>query len=277
MSYDLGAVVPLGTTVRDGSGALANAGAMALTVTLPDNTTVSVASVTPSSTGTYAYDYPTTQAGRHTVRWVATGVNAGAYVDVFDVRPAAPPMLFSLAAAKAKLDIPATSTSSDEELREFIEATTAAVEFFVGAVARRTVQQVLQGARDAWVLHTTPVLAVTAVTPLQSWQQAVDVSVLDVDTTTGIVRRTDGLCFTGGDYRITYTAGRAIVPPNVSLAAKLILQHLWRTNYGASRGLSAVGGGDDFLATEQVPGFGYAIPNRALQLLQADRDFGGFA
>jgi len=274
VSYDLGAVVPLGATVRDASGALANAGNMALTVTLPDQTTLSVPTVAPTSTGTYAYDYPSVQAGRHTVRWVATGVNAGAYVDVFDVREAAPPMLFSLASAKAKLDIPATSTGDDEELREFIEATTAAVEFFVGPVARRTVQQVVQGDREAWLLHTTPVLAVTAITPLQSWQQAIDVSVLDVDGRTGILRRTDWLWFFSGDYRVTYTAGRAIVPPNVSLAAKLILQHLWRTNFGAARGPSV---SDDFLATEQVPGFGYAIPNRALQLLQGDRQLEGFA
>lgn len=274
MSYDLGAVVPLGTTVRDASGALANAGAMALTITLPDNTTVSVSTVAPASTGTYAYDYPAVQAGRHAVRWVATGVNAGAYTDMFDVRPAAPPMLFSLADAKAQLDIPATSTSDDEEIRDYVAATTAAVEFFVGPVVRRTVQQVLHGNRQAWVLHTAPVLAVTAITPLQIWQQAIDVSVLDVDADTGIVRRTDGLWFFSGDYRVTYTAGRTTVQPHVSLAGKLILQHLWRTQYGAARGPS---GADDFAVTEQVPGFGYAIPNRALQLLQPDRQAGGFA
>lgn len=277
MSFDLGDVVPLSTTVKDGAGAPANAGNMALTITLPDNSTATVGPVAPASTGSYAYAYPTTQAGRHTVRWLATGANACAYVDVFDVREAAPPMLFSLAAAKAKLDIPASSIGDDEELREFIEATTAAVEFFVGPVARRTVQQVVCGDREAWVLHTTPVLAVTAIAPIQTWQQAIDVSVLDVDTHTGILRRTDGLWFYSGDYRITYTAGRAIVPANVSLAAKLILQHLWRTNYGASRGLAGVGGGEDFNVTEAVPGLGYAIPNRALQLLQADRDPGGFA
>lgn len=277
MSFDLGAVVPLGTTVRDASGALANAGSMALTITLPDNTTVTVSPVTPTSTGTYAYDYPTTQAGRHIVRWVATGVNAGAYTDAFDVREAAPPLLFSLASAKAKLDIPATSTSDDEELREFIEATTQCVEYFVGAVVRRTVQQVVAGGQDALVLHTVPVIAVTAVTPLVTGQETVDVGVLDVDASTGIVRRTDGTCFAAGHYRATYTAGRTAVPPNVSLAGKLILQHLWRTNYGASRAMSSVGGGDDFLATEQIPGLGYAIPNRALQLLQGNLAPGGFA
>lgn len=274
MSYDLGAVVPLGTTVRDASGALANAGNMALTITLPDNTTLSVPTVAPAPTGTYAYDYTAVQAGRHSVRWVATGVNAGAYTDVFEAREAVPPLLFSLASAKSKLDIPATSTGDDEELREFIEATTRCVEYFVGAVVRRTVQQVVTGNRDVLLLHTTPVIAVTAITPLQSWQETINIGVLDVDTGTGVVRRTDSLCFPPGDYRTTYTAGRTAVQANVSLAGKLILQHLWRTNYGTARGATA---GDDFLATEQVPGFGYAIPNRALQLLQDSRDFGGFA
>lgn len=277
MSFDLGAVVPLGTTVRDSAGAMANAGAMALTITLPDNTTVSVPAVAPTTTGIYAYDYPTVQPGRHAVRWVASGLNAGAYTDVFDVREAAPPMLFSLAGAKAKLDIPSTSTSDDEELREFIEATTQCVEFFVGPVVRRTVQEVLQGDREMWVLHTLPVIAVSAITPLQIWQQGIDVGVLDVDTATGILRRKDALWFFSGEYRITYTAGRTAVAPNVSLASKLILQHLWRTNYGASRGLTGIGGGEDFAVTEPIPGLGYAIPNRALQLLQADRDPGGFA
>ncbi|MEU6527872.1 hypothetical protein ABZ869_01605 [Streptomyces sp. NPDC046928] len=277
MSYDLGAVVPLGTTVRDSAGALANAGDMTLIITLPDQSTLTVPSVAPASTGTYAYDYPAVQAGRHAVRWVATGVNSGAYTDVFDVRPAAPPMLFSLAAAKAKLDIPATSTSDDEELREFIEATTQCVEFFVGPVVQRTVQQVVPGGRAALVLHSTPVLAVTAVAPLLAGQSAIDVAGLDVDPSTGIVRQTSGACFPCGDYRATYTAGRSAVPPNVSLAAKLILQHLWRTNYGAARGLAGVGGGEDFAVTEPIPGLGYAIPNRALQLLQGDSQPGGFA
>ncbi|RSN13743.1 hypothetical protein DMH25_08100 [Streptomyces sp. WAC 01325] len=277
MSFDLGAVVPLGTTVRDANGSLANAGAMALTITLPDNTAVTVSPVVPTSTGTYTHDYPSVQAGRHIVRWVATGINAGAYTDVFDVREAAPPLLFSLASAKAKLDIPATSTSQDEELREFIEATTQCVEYFVGAVVRRTVQQVVSGGRDALLLHTTPVLAVSAVTPVQTGQETVDVGILDLDVDTGIVRRTDGLCFPVGPYRVLYTAGRTAVRPNISLAAKLILQHLWRTNYGAARGLAGIGGGEDFAVTEPIPGLGYAIPNRALQLLEGDRQPGGFA
>ena len=274
MSFDLGDVVPLTTTVRDATGAPANAGSMSLTITLPDNTTVTAGPIASTTTGVYNYAYPTTQAGRHTVRWVATGANATAAVDVFNVRPASIPMLFSLAEAKAQLDIPATSIGDDEEIRDYIQATTTAVEYFIGPVVRRTVQQVLSGACAAWVLHTTPVLSITSVTALQTWQAAIDLSVLDVDTETGIVRRTDGLWLYSGDYRVIYQAGRTASPPNGILAGKLILQHLWRTRYGAARGATSA---DDFLATEQVPGFGYAIPNRALQLLQGDRQLGGFA
>ncbi|MEV0183812.1 hypothetical protein AB0I54_31690 [Streptomyces sp. NPDC050625] len=274
MSYDLGAVVPLSTSVKDANGAPANAGNMRLTVTLPDGTTTVVDPVAPASTGSYTHAYQTVQAGLHQVRWLATGANAGASTDVLDVRPAAPPMLFSLADAKGQLDIPAASTGDDEEILDYIAATTAAVEYFVGPVVQRTVQQVLSGDCAAWVLHTTPVLAISSVAAVQAWQLDVPVQVLDVDAETGIVRRTDGLWFYSGTYRVTYTAGRTAVRPNVSLAGKLILQHLWRTQYGAARGPSAA---DDFSVTEQVPGFGYAIPNRALQLLQPDRQPGGFA
>ncbi|WP_406000690.1 hypothetical protein [Streptomyces sp. NBC_00829] len=274
MPYDLGAQVPLGTTVKDGAGALANAGGMALTITLPDASTVTVSSVLPSSTGVYAYDYPTVQPGRHSVRWVATGINAGAYTDVFDVREATPPLLFSLASAKAQLDI--TTTEYDEELREYIAATTQAVEFFVGAVVRRSVTQPVRGGSDRVVLDTTPVLAVTSMTALGTWQESVPVDVLNVaDAESGVLRRTDGLVFTQCEYHVEYVAGRTAVRPNIALAGKMILQHLWRTQYGAARGM--VGGGDDFSVTEPIPGLGYSIPNRALQLLQGDRLPGGIA
>lgn len=276
MAYDLGAVVPLHTTVRDETGAPADAGAMTLTVTLPDGSATDTP-VSSSSAGVYDHAYATVQAGRHVVRWVATGANAGASVDVFDVRAADPPRLFSLAAAKGKLDIPLTSTRDDEELIETIEATTAAVEYFVGAVARRSVTQVVSGGGAAALLHTTPVLDVTGLAGVLPTQVAVPLDVLDTDGDTGVLRRTDGQGFPPGEYRVTYTAGRAAVPANISLAAKLIMQHLWRTNYGASRGLAAIGGGDDYAVTEPIPGLGYAIPNRALQLLQGDRQPEGFA
>ncbi|MFF0080221.1 hypothetical protein ACFYR1_11045 [Streptomyces canus] len=277
MPFDLGDTARLTATCTDAGGTATNATAATLTIGLPDGTTVTPAVTNPPATaGQYSYDYVTTQAGRHSVRWVFT-TPACAYTDVLDVRDAVPPLLFSLAAAKKKLDIPATSTADDDELREFVEATTRCVEFFTGPVVPRTVTEVTSGGTERMLLHTTPVLSVTSITGVEPWQLEIPVSAVDVDTDTGVLRRSDWLVFWPGPYRVVYLAGRRAVSANISLAGKLILQHLWRTNYGASRGLAGIGGGEDFSVTEQIPGLGYAIPNRALQLLQADRDIGGIA
>ncbi|MFI6103163.1 hypothetical protein [Streptomyces sp. NPDC051310] len=264
MPYDLGAVVPLGTTVRDGAGALANAGSMTLAITLPDSTTVTVSPVTPASTGTYTYDYTTTQAGRHTVRWLATGVNAGAYTDVFDVSAAASTALFSLAEAKRHLNL--TTTTQDDEVREWIATTTEAVEFFVGPVIVRSVTEDHHFTRaSALVLRQTPVLEVTMLAGILTGGTSYLAADLALDSASGVVQRLDGATLSG-PLRITYTAGRRVVPPAIRAAAKIILQHLWRTQQGPGRPQRGL---DDFDVNEPIPGLGYAIPNRAMQLLSA--------
>ncbi|MET9517035.1 hypothetical protein [Streptomyces sp. NPDC002994] len=265
MPFDLGAVVPLATTVRDAAGALANAGAMQLHLSLPDSTTTTVA-VAPASTGTYTYDYPSVQAGRHTVRWLATGINAGAYTDVFDVREATPPAILSLADAKKHLN--KIGTTDDDEVRFWVEATTRAVEWFVGPVVVRTVTEMHDRpwARQIALLQA-PVLAVTALNAVRSGGTSYTVDEFDVDNETGIVSRLDGGRI-HGPLRITYTAGRRIIPAHFSAAARIILQHLWRTQQGPGRPQM---GTDDYSVTEPIPGLGYAIPNRALQLLDPDR------
>lgn len=272
MPYDFGDVVPLGTTVKDGSGTLVNAGAMALTITLPDATTVTVSPVVPVSTGTYNYDYTPAQAGRHVVRWVATGANAGAYTDAFDVREAAPPFILSLADAKAHLNI--STTTHDDELRSWVETVTAVVEHFVGACVRRTVVEdhdylPAYGA-SVVVLRKTPVISLTSVVAILDGGTSYSVADLDLDGATGVVRRKDGGRMYG-PLRFTDVVGRAVIPANFTAAGRIILQHLWRTQYGASRALPGIGGGDDFAVTEPIPGLGYAVPNRALQLLEPHR------
>ncbi|MEU1559512.1 hypothetical protein ABZ504_03200 [Streptomyces mirabilis] len=260
-------------TCTDAGGTATDAVGVTLTIGLPDGTTATpVVTNPPTATGQYSYDYVTTQAGRHSVRWVFT-TPACAHTDVLDVRDAAPPLLFSLASAKKKLDIPASSTADDDELREFVEATTQCVEHFTGPVVPRTVTEVTEGGTERMLLHTTPVLSVTSITGVEPWQLEIPAAALDVDADTGVLRRNDWLVFWPGPYRVVYQAGRRSVSANVSLAGKLILQHLWRTNYGASRGLTGIGGDDSV----QVPGLGYAIPNRAMELLQGDRDIGGIA
>lgn len=266
--YDLGDVVPLGVTVKDDGGTLVNAGSMALTITLPDLTTVIVDPVTPVSTGTYTYDYTTSQAGRHVVRWLATGAYANAYSDIVDVRPADPHFLFSLADAKKHLNIAADYTDDDEEIRDWNAATTMVVERFAGPIVQRTVAE---RHRDRWmrsiVLRQTPAIALVSVQAVLTNGTSYDVSGLDLDGATGEVIRLDGGSFTG-PLNVTYTAGRTAIQANAAQAGRIILQHLWRTQRGT---MGVRLGGEDYAVSEPIPGLGYAVPNRALELLEPDR------
>ncbi|PWK81729.1 hypothetical protein C8D88_116141 [Lentzea atacamensis] len=268
MAFDLGDVVPLTVDIKDSNGAAANAGAVTLTITLPDGTT-SAPSVSNPSTGRYQVDYATVQAGRHIVRWVATGANASAYTDAFDVAEATPPLILSLRDGKKQLNLPLTSTTHDEELRDFIAAVTDAVEFFTGPVVVRTYSERIEGDRPVLALSHTPVVSVTSIVPILTGGTTYDVADADVDADTGVVQLVDGTWFKG-PLRATYKSGRRVMPGSVGIASRIILQHLWRTQRGPVSTVRARGASADD-DTTYVPGLGYAIPNRALELLQRYR------
>lgn len=174
--------------------------------------------------------------------------------------------LLTLAEAKAQLDI--DSTSHDEELQSYIEGLTDPIEAIVGPVVQQAVTETHEtpacGAR-VLVLRQAPVVSLTTVEAVYTGGTSYAVDSLTVDETTGTVRRLDGGRMYG-TLRITYTAGRTQIPETIKMAAKILLQHMWRTQYGAARG--NVGGSDDFDVNEPVVGWGYAIPNRVLQLLE---------
>jgi hypothetical protein len=263
--FDLGATVRLTADCRDPGGNLATATTATVTVTLPDGSTASPAATQTSTTGQYRADYPTAAAGRHTVRWVFTGP-AHAYTDVFDVREAAPPAIMSLAAGRTHLK--KNDTADDDEIREWIEACTKAVEMFVGPVATRTVTETVHfTSARAVALTQIPCLSLESVTTRRPGGPSYTVDDLWLDPSSGLVQAVSGgLLY--GPLDFEYRAGRLIVSANISSAAKIILQHLWRTRQGPGRPQR---GTDDYDVTEPLPGLGFAIPNRAVQLLEADR------
>lgn len=267
---DLGSIYQVAADVRDAAGALTNPSSATLTITLPDGTTVTpTVTLPPAETGKLRVDYVTVQAGRHVWR-LTTTVPTTAYTDVFDVRPAESRNLFSLADGKKHLNIGADSTGEDDEIRDWIGATTRVVEHFVGPVARRTVVERHNfRAAGVRVLRQTPALSLTSVVPVLTGGTSYDPDDLDLDPETGLVQRKDGgLLY--GPLLFTYAAGRSVVTENISGAGRIILQHLWRTQRGTGRG-PVFGGGEDYAVTEPIPGLGYAVPNRALQLLEDDR------
>jgi len=264
---DLGDVLPFALTVKDTAGALANATAVTLSITR-DGVAESGSpfTVTPTSTGLYDKDYAAPAAGHYVGRWVATGTNACAYVQVFDVDAADPGYLFSLARAKQHLNI--TSTTSDEELRGWMAAATRIVERLAGPVLVSTIEDERHNGgaslrlRHAPVLTDTAGLAAFAIDPWFSTGSSYTADDVRI-TPRGRVELRSGACFVG-TFAVTYQAGRRIIPANISGAGLIVLKGLWETQRGAA-GLP-LQGGEDLIAE---PGMGLVMW-RAKQLLEPD-------
>ncbi|MEU0991935.1 head-tail connector protein [Streptomyces sp. NPDC005953] len=175
--------------------------------------------------------------------------------------------LLTLAEAKLQLDI--ETTAQDTELQAYVDALTDVVERYTGPVITREVTDTVEGNGTTLCLTRTPAVALVSVTPALPAGSALDLGTVLLHGRTGIVRCRSGGTFGRGLWDVVYTVGRgATVPPTINLAARILLQHLWRTQHGAARG---GGGADDYAVTEPIVGFGYAVPNRVLELLEPYR------
>lgn len=264
MSIDLGDTYRLNARNLSPAGDLTTATNMALTITLPDDTSVVVNPIVADTTGLYHYDYITTQAGRHLARWVATGTAAGVYIDAFDVRPANPPYLVSLQDVKATLNI--STTTYDEELRVYIESATSAAEDQRDEIlAKRSLtwKNVFYGCTQVMLPHR-PVISLTSVRNVQTGL-LYNTAGYDLDGNSGKVRSLTGGNFTGL-LEFTYVAGYTVVPSAYSLAVRLIVQHLWETQRGPG-GASRFAGSLDDAALMRFRSMDIFVPPRAQELL----------
>jgi hypothetical protein len=269
MPYDIADSVPIAWDVKDSAGALSNAATAALTITLPDGSTATPPVTNPPSvTGQYRVTYVPILEGLYSWRAVTTSPNT-AYQDVFGVRGAVSPALMSLADAKSQLKI--TSTTDDDKLREYLEATTEIVESYVGPVVSRSHTARVRGYRCTIPLPHTQVTAITAITDVQTGTNPITLSDLTINTQAGVISYKSGAAFLAGPLDITYTVGRSVVKANWTLAAKIIVKHLWDTQLG---NLPSIQGDDGGYV---VTGSGFTVPYRAIGLLQADRVPAGFA
>lgn len=272
---DLGDTIVLAATCRDSSGQLADATTVTLTVTLPDGTTVepSVANP-PAEPGQYTHPYVSTQAGRHSVRWVFTGgVPEQAYADVFNAADPAWPALVGLAEVKDHLNIPPDNTDDDEELRGFILSASHVVEGIVGVCAKRTVTESSSGGERHIVLARSPVDSVTEV--------LADGELVDpgdyTSSPSGLVARRSGRWPAGlRNIESTYVVGRSVIPPNVLDGTKDLIRINWRPQQGGNYPEFDGGATDDFGVTEQAffsgsIRLGFFVPNTVMQRLESDK------
>jgi hypothetical protein len=281
--YDIGDVVPLSINITDPTGVAANAGSVTVTITMPDNSALTSPPISPTIVGQYDYAYTAVQAGRHDVRWVATGANAGAYQDVFEVR--ATDSFISLTEMKDYLNIPLDKTTWDGELRDASSAACGIIEFLVGPVLRRQIIEYYDGGDGyTWkiMLQRVPIISIDEI--VETWGTGISNTLVNVampDTTgstigytydaiTGqVVRRSLGwpypFPFGIKNVKFTYTVGRTSTPGNINTGAKELIGHIWRQSQ-----LNSEGRRPRVARPEPVTVIlGYAIPNRVLEMLQA--------
>lgn len=279
--YPLGQPVEVSTTVRDRTGALVDPSSLTLLVKLAQAdgtwlTTGTYSSPVNDSTGNYHQDVPVTDltvTGHYQYTWTSTGSGQGVSFGDFDVFDPFEPSVLPLQDAKGMLNIAQATTAYDSELASFIATVESSLEGMTGGpVINRTVTEraELDGSYTVLQVRQRPLVAVTSIVSVASGQ-ALDISMaaLDLDANAGTIRRNLGYPFYGPFFTwlpamtVTYVAGWGVTaPPSLNLAARIIVRHLWDTQHGPSARPSM--GGDE---TVTLPGWGYAIPNRAAELL----------
>lgn len=164
------------------------------------------------------------------------------------------PALLTLEQAKQQVNV--TSAVDDEEMQAYVDSATGIVEGKCGPVEPRTVVERVRG-RGVVMLSTLPVLEIAGVQARGGVSVGIDGH--DLDGGAGILT---GLGPFVGSVTVTYVAGRDSVPPELNLAARIIFGHLWETQRRPSM-RPGMGQND----APPQPGLGYAIPNRALELM----------
>lgn len=286
--FPLGSPVRVAWLTRDPGGALVDAGTNSLTVKLAnaDGTQTATAGspyTAPAhdATGSYHQDVPASDlATPGHYQWVSTstGTGAGAAFGEFDIFDPFEVSVLPLADAKDALNIPQAVTTSDSEILQYTETITTSLQNMTGGPLVNTAvteRAELQGANTVLLVRQRPLVSVASIVSVASGQ-AIDISGgLDIDSNAGTIRRKLGIPFYGPYFAwlpamlVTCVAGWGTsVPAAFGTASRIILQNLWETQHGPSARPS-MGAGDDMVT---LPGWGFAIPNQAAELLEGSQN-----
>jgi len=241
-----------------------NGKTVVLTVTDPVGVT-STPSVT-ETTGTYSATVPTTQAGRHTLRWTTSGAS---HSDIINVWPADPRYIISFdEAVKALRWRPADVTAHGEDLRLHIASATEILEDIAGAVLVRTVEHHADGGSTAVLLSERP----ASVTSVEVDGTAVTDYVVDERAAIVYAGSDPEATFAAGrqNVTVTYTTGAATVSPSLIDAARILVRHMVAVEQSPNP--TPVDGGE----VSRTP-TGFMVPNRVLELVTNRRPLPGIA
>ena len=173
--YPAGQPIRISTTVRDTTGALVNPTTLTLLVKVAQAdgtqaTTGTYSSPTNDSTGTYHQDIPVTDlavTGHYQFTWTATGTGAGVSFGDFDVFDPFETAVLPLADAKDALNIPQTTTGSDNEIQSYVATIQSCLERMTGGpLVNRVVTErsEMQSFQTVIPVRQRPLVSVTSIT-----------------------------------------------------------------------------------------------------------------
>lgn len=237
------------------------------------------------ATGQYHQDIPAadlTAAAHYDYMWTSAspdGVTYGSFdiSDFFDTNDPFGSSVVARQDAKDMLNIPQATTTSDAEIQSWIDTITSSLERMTGGpLLNRQISERVEATSAYTVLavRQRPLVSLVSVINVGSGLPVDFSDMTDLDFNAGTIRRQLGWPFFGPFYQylpiftVTYVAGWGVsVPPAFQSAARIIIRHLWDTQRGVSPG--PMTGGDEMT---MIPGFGFAIPNRAAELLNGSQN-----
>lgn len=158
-------------------------------------------------------------------------------------------------------------TGGDEgELTFWLGAATLAVEGRVGPLVARSFTERREARNGVLCVARTPLVSVESLALPSGTTVA---GTIDAHPSGVVSRRGDRLY---GEYVVTYTAGREEVGENLSGAVLIVAGHLWETQRGNSARGRTLSEWDGATGAADVGAVlrGFALPRRALELLQPD-------
>jgi len=267
MSVEVGSVYRSTLAVTNSVGALIDPATQTLTVTLPDQTTVTPGN-TRDSLGTFHADYTIIQEGAHKFVWVTTGpvtsrtdyVNANAFRSIVGID-------------EVRAYISYTTTDKDSILRAIMASATDLAEGIAGScVQRRYVNEIVSG-YSAQVLRLphAPLPTASAVETITSvWPGGPSWVTADVIAypASGTVEAKSMIPFWYGPWQVTYTAGRLVIPERIQLAVKEIVYDMWALQ--RPFGVDSYELGPDETSRYEAALAQYDIPPHAKSLLEKE-------
>lgn len=238
-----------------------------LEVTQPDGTKLALSPAGSPPKATLA----PTMAGRHFLRWQATGPETVAYTDQLDVWPEDPRFLISIDDARNALNEGGRMTKDlVNDLRLYIAAATPVIEDIVGPMLIAAMEFTTSGGRPAIILPTEP-SSITAVTlngtALAAGDWYTEHGVLYAGT------RAAGSFFGAGELVIGFSVGSGSIPANIRLGTRELVRHWWQIGKQSMGGAAR---GQENMAAEFTPS-GFAVPRRVIELCAPHEQIGGFA